>query len=72
MNWDYICERLAERSTWRGIVGLITAAIGISLHPDQIEAIIIVGLAVGGAIGTFLPDRSKSQSQKDKIPPGTP
>lgn len=53
---DYIKARLAEPSTWRGIVALITAA-GVQLSPDQVAAIVALGLAIMGAVGAFLPDK---------------
>lgn len=47
---NYILARLTEASTWRGIV-LILTALGVSLSPDQAEAVVTVGLAVAGAAG---------------------
>jgi hypothetical protein len=52
----YLLERGKEASTWRGIVALLTA-VGISLSPEQGEAIIALGLAVIGAIGVFTIDK---------------
>jgi hypothetical protein len=53
---NYIFARLAEPSTWRGLVALV-AAFGVVVSPDQIEAIVAAGLAMIGIIGAFLPDR---------------
>jgi hypothetical protein len=53
----FILKRLREASTWRGIMALITAT-GIALNPEQIEALIIVGMGVMGALGAFFPDQS--------------
>lgn len=47
---QYLIARLSEASTWRGIVLLLTA-LGVSLSPEQAEAIVTVGLAVAGAAG---------------------
>lgn len=47
---QYLIARLSEASTWRGIV-LILTALGVSLSPEQAEAIVTVGLAVAGAAG---------------------
>lgn len=47
---QYIIDRLSEASTWRGIVLLLTA-FGVSLSPDQGEAVVTVGLAVAGLVG---------------------
>lgn len=54
----YVIERLAEPSTWRGIVALITAA-GISLSPEQATAITAAGLALIGVVGAFFSDKVK-------------
>lgn len=50
--WKYLLERLGERSTWLGILAIITVA-GISISPDQQEAITNAGVAVAAAIGVF-------------------
>lgn len=47
MNW--IVNRLKEKSTWRGVIAVLTA-VGVGLSPDQKEAIIVLGVA---AIGVF-------------------
>jgi len=53
---DFILERGKEASTWRGLVALATA-VGITVSPEQGEAIIALGLAVIGAIGVFTADK---------------
>jgi multidrug transporter EmrE-like cation transporter len=52
----YLFARLAEASTWRGMAVLLTAA-GVYLSPEQVEAIISIGLALVGIIGVFFPDK---------------
>lgn len=54
MNWIY--ERLSERSTWLGLVSLGTA-LGLTLSPDQKDAVIGAGLSLGGLIAAFTSDR---------------
>jgi hypothetical protein len=49
---DYILARLAESSTWRGLVFVASAA-GIVLDPDKFNAIAAAGMAVAGAINIF-------------------
>jgi len=49
---NYILDRLAENSTWRGLVFVASAA-GITLVPDQANAIAAAGMAVVGAINVF-------------------
>ena len=55
---SYILNRLAEPSSWRGLFALLTAA-GISIAPDQQAAIVSLGLAAIGFVGTFFPDLKK-------------
>lgn len=57
MNW--LLRRLCEPSTWRGLVWLATVA-GLSLRPDQAEAIVAAGMALAGLLGVFLSDEPKS------------
>jgi hypothetical protein len=49
---DYIRARLAEASTWRGLVFVASAA-GIALDPDKANAIAAAGMALVGAINIF-------------------
>jgi hypothetical protein len=53
---DYILDRLEEPSTWRGFIALVTA-IGITLTPEQTEAIVSGGLALIGLFGMFTKDK---------------
>jgi hypothetical protein len=53
MNW--LIARLKEPSSIRGLVWLLTVA-GISLRPDQVEAIVVAGMALAGLLGVFLSD----------------
>lgn len=53
MSW--IIARLKERSTWLGLVSL-ASAIGLTLSPELSEAIVSIGLAIGGAIAALWPD----------------
>lgn len=48
----YLLDRLAENSTWRGIV-LVVTAVGLKLEPDHQEAIVAAGLGLVGAINVF-------------------
>ena len=52
----FLMERLSEASTWRGIIMFITA-IGVKISPDQMEAIIVAGIGIVGAIGVFTKDK---------------
>jgi len=44
-------------STWKGLVGLVTAA-GLTLQPELQEAIIAAGMAIVGLIQVFVDDRA--------------
>lgn len=51
----WLAKRLREASTWRGIVGVLTA-FGLVLSPEKIDAIVAAGLGLIGVIGAFFPD----------------
>lgn len=53
---QYLIDRLKEPSTWRGLTAIL-AAFGLTLSPDQSEAILAAGLAVMGLLGAFMPDK---------------
>ena len=48
----YILDRLAENSTWRGII-LVGTAVGLRLEPEHQEAIVAAGLSLVGVINIF-------------------
>lgn len=57
MNFlEWLIDRLSERSTWLGLTGLVSAA-GVALEPQQMEAIIAVGLAIASAVAVFTKDK---------------
>lgn len=53
---QYIFNRLAEPSTWRGIVLFVTA-LGVPINPELMEPIIATGLAITGLIGVVTQDK---------------
>ena len=61
---EYMLARLKEASTWRGILGLLTAA-GITISPEQIDKIIAAGLAAMGVIGAFFGDRVRKTEKTE-------
>lgn len=61
----YVVNRLKEGSTWRGLAMVLTA-VGVTLQPDQLAAIISVGTAVAGAIGVFWPDKVVATADANK------
>lgn len=64
MKW--LLRRLREPSTWRGLVWLATVA-GLSLRPEQAEAIVTAGMALAGLLGVFTTDEPKTV--KVELPP---
>lgn len=57
MNWkafvDFAVARLSERSTWAGLIGLVSAA-GYAFGPEQSEAIMVAGMAFAGLLSVLL------------------
>ena len=51
----WLLERLKERSTWIGIISIITAA-GVNLSPEMRDTIITAGMSIVGAILAFTSD----------------
>lgn len=49
---NYILDRLSESSTWRGLAFVLSAA-GVTLVPEQANAIAAAGMAIVGAINVF-------------------
>jgi hypothetical protein len=63
MNW--IMNRLREASTWRGLVWLLVAS-GVALRPDQVEALVVTGMALAGLLGVFLKDEIRSTETRTR------
>ena len=49
---EWLKTRLKERSTWKGLVWILTAC-GLAITPEQSEAIITAGLALAGVLDVF-------------------
>ena len=56
---NFMRRRMAEPSTWRGLVMLASLA-GFTVTEDQQVSIIAVGLAISALIGVFCPDPSEA------------
>ena len=52
---DWILDRLDEPSTWRGLVGMLTAA-GVAISPHNAQIIVAAGLGIAGFIGVVTKD----------------
>jgi|TARA_B100001971_G_C17919665_1_gene397084 hypothetical protein len=53
--FKYFLSRLKERSTWLGMISIVTA-LGVSLSSEQSEAIIAAGISVAGLVAVFTKD----------------
>jgi hypothetical protein len=61
----FLRDRIDERSTWRGII-LILTILGVSFSPEQTEAILWAGALLGGAIEAALPDPGGKIRSRDQ------
>ena len=60
--YHYLMTQLSEASTWRGIIMLL-AGCGTLIKPEFQEAIIPIGIALTGLIGSIFPDKLKKQDE---------
>lgn len=51
----WLCERACERSTWLGLIALATAC-GWMASPEQADAIVQAGVAIGGLLAACTRD----------------
>lgn len=58
----FVVARLAEPTTWRGIMLCLTAT-GVTLRPELQSAIVAAGLAITGLLGVVIPDASASPAE---------
>jgi len=49
---DTLFRYLKQPSTWKGLISIATA-FGVALNPDQIAAIVTLGVGVVGVIQVF-------------------
>ncbi len=57
---DKVLSRLAEPSTWRGIV-VLASGVGVTVSPEMIEAFISLAFILNGLIGVFTADKKKEE-----------
>lgn len=67
----FLLSRAREASTWRGLILLATGSWGLT-HPEQIESIIPLGIALAGLVGAFLPDLTLGGQTRRLTDPGQP
>ena len=50
---DWFIARSKEKTTWVGLIGLLTAS-GVALNADMTDSIIAFGTALGGLVSAIL------------------
>lgn len=58
MTW--IIDRLKEKSTWAGIIGLVAATGVVAISPEQKEAILTAIGAITSAVLVFVQEKPKA------------
>jgi len=58
MTWlkAYLLARLAEPSTWRGLIGVLAGLIGYDLAPELQAQLAVIAVALMGLVGVVTPD----------------
>ena len=52
---DWVIARMAEPTTWRGLIGLAAAA-GVAINPHQSAIILALGMGLAGFINVVIKD----------------
>jgi len=55
MNKQWFVARARERSTWMGLVAVLSA-FGVSVNPELTQHIAAVGIALAGLVSTLTKD----------------
>jgi len=55
--YKWVLERARERSTWLGLITLLTV-LGVNVSSAQQEAVVTAGVALAGAVMAFSRDNS--------------
>ncbi len=53
----YLFDRAQEASTWRGLILALTGIMGVTVSPELIEQVIIVGVGAAGLVGMLTKDK---------------
>lgn len=53
----YLLARAKERSTWLGLISMVTA-LGLALNAAQQDAVIAAGMAAAGLVAAFSKDKT--------------
>jgi hypothetical protein len=60
---QWLAERAGERSTWVGILSILTAITGVTLPADQAAAVTTAGVAIAGLVLVFTRAKPKDPPQ---------
>ena len=56
----FVVSRMKERSTWLGLVGILSS-FGVALQPEYVEAIASIGVALSGVVLVLTRDLTKEK-----------
>lgn len=59
---QFAISRMKERSTWIGLVGLLSS-LGVAMQPEMVEAIASVGVALSAVVMILTKDVSKKVAE---------
>lgn len=62
--YNWVLERARERSTWLGLITLLTV-LGINISTAQQDAVVTAGVALAGAVMAFSRDNDTPTSGPD-------
>lgn len=60
---DFMLKRAKERSTWMGLISILSA-VGLTLKPEAIDAVIAFGMAAAGLIAVVTADKPAEMSRE--------
>ena len=55
--WIWLSERFSERSTWLSLLNAIGVLLGAGFNPEQVNAIITIGIFVSTAIAIAMKEK---------------
>ena len=55
--WIWLSERFSERSTWLALTNAIGVLLGVGFNPEQLNAIITIGIFVSTAIAIAMKEK---------------
>ncbi len=67
LAWSWVKARLAEKTTWTGLIGAVATAAGYAFAPGQVETIatVVAGIAAAVLIGSPSANSGQTSSRGD-------